>query len=128
MPTFDGVDYMESLKALEALLPIARRFAKEIGKELLGIWAAWETYIAQEDARLKAPTGLATLADIPFVVEAPTDGWETILAPRVFSMREFPHRPLPHRKAKRRVYGPMDNPRRIRAMWKKALGRPIESC
>lgn len=128
MHTFEGADYVERLKDLEALLPVACRFAREIDKELLGIWAAWAADTVEEgDAHLSALTRLATSAEIPWVLEAPTDGWETILALRVFCVREFPYRAVPCKKAKRKVYGPKDNPRRIVAIWKKMLGRDIGS-
>jgi hypothetical protein len=128
MHTFEGVDYVERLRDLEALLPVARRFAKEIDKGLLGIWAAWPADTVEEgDAHLSALTGFATSAGISWVLEAPTDGWETILGLRVFCVQDFPRRALPYRKTKRRVYGSKDNPRRIGAMWKKTLGRDIGS-
>jgi hypothetical protein len=116
MQTFEGTDYVERLKDLEALLPVAHRFAKEIDKELVGIWVAWDD-TEKDETRMEALADLARSAGIGWVLEASTGGWETIWALKVFSVREAPRKQVSYRKVRRQVLRSQDNPRRIAAMW-----------
>lgn len=120
MQTRDGVDYAERFIEMESLVPPARYFTEKIDRELLGVWAAWDDIDTTTNARVDALFNLALSVEVPWVLEARTSGGEAILAPRVFSVQEFPRKPLPYKLTKRSISGPNDNPRRIAAMWKRA--------
>jgi hypothetical protein len=125
MQTWEGVDYMDSYRKLEPLVPLARRFAEGIDRKLLGIWAAWENYtVESRNARLGTLIDLARSTKVTWLLEAQTDGWETIWGRGVYNSNWFPHKPLNYKMTKRRAMEPKDNPRRIRAMWKKAMTAP----
>ncbi|MBF0260068.1 MAG: hypothetical protein HQK62_14785 [Desulfamplus sp.] len=62
---------------------------------------------------------MAYILEIPYVAVFPTDGGETIWGITLYSSYRFPQEPLNYKMLKKASDKPENNPRRIRALWKK---------
>ena len=119
----DGHDCSdETEQALVERLPAARELALACGCVIIGLWAAWETFLVpQRHARLGAMMDFAVKNDIPFVMQVETDGGETFWGPAIFFANCFPHTALHYEMLHRKSVLPADNPRRVHALWLKKL-------
>jgi hypothetical protein len=90
------------------------------GMEVLGLYAAWECFLSERrHQQLGALVDLACALSVPYVLEVPIDGCETLGAIRIWFAKRFPHEAIRHRALpSRRSIEPQHNPRRIRRDWK----------
>jgi hypothetical protein len=120
------------LENLSNFKSAAELTASASGRAVIGLWAAWDTpwpkmfNKAERDAALVSQ---AVLLNIPFVITLATDGGEPMWPLHFWACADYPHPPLYGSKYKGiPVEGPQDNPRRVKAEWRKQLilrGLPI---
>jgi hypothetical protein len=119
LAAWDGANYESGLEGLKLLIQRAHLFSQKIGKDLLGLWVAWD-YAAVDNskARLTELLDLARSESIPWVLEAPMEGGDAIFALPIYDVQKTSPQPVHYATTKRSVLGKMDNSRRITSMWK----------
>ena len=90
------------------------------GMEVLRLYVAWECLLSERrHQQLGALVDLACTLIVPYVLEIPIDGYETLLAIRIWFAKRFPHEAIRYRALpSRRSIEPQHNLRRIRWDWK----------
>jgi hypothetical protein len=104
------------IRCFEAAVSTASWF----GVEVLGLYAAWECLLSERrHQQLGALMDLACALSVPYVLEVPIDGYETLWTIRIWFAKRFPHEAIRYRALpSRRSIEPQHNPRRIRRDWK----------
>lgn len=117
---------VESLvDGLEKRLDHIRRVAKDFQRDLIGVGVAWETlFVLNKHARFGLLVDFACQHNIPYILEVPVTLGESMWALSVYFSNRFPHDSLPHKMVSQRPKAAMDNPRRIKSVWKQVLGQP----
>jgi hypothetical protein len=90
------------------------------GMEVLGLYAAWESlWLERRHQQLGTLVDLACALRVPYVLEIPIDGYETLWAIGIWFAKRFPHEAIRYRALPpRRSIQPHHNPKRIRRHWK----------
>ena len=84
----------QSIRCFEAAISTA----SWSGMELLGLYAAWECLLSERrHQQLGALVDLACALSVPYVLEVPIDGYETLWAIRIWFAKRFPHEAIRYR-------------------------------
>lgn len=116
------LDAEDLVVGLEKGLDPIRRVAKDFQRELIGVGVAWETLLMiNKHSRFGSLVDFARQHSIPYILEVPVTFGESIWASSVYFSNRFPHDSLQHKIVSQRPKAAVDNPRRIKSVWKQAL-------
>lgn len=126
-----GADFTK-LARLADFQNAAKLAALACGRTVIGLWAAWDNpWPGQFDKAQRdwALVNQAVVLDLPFVTTLATDGGEPMWPLHFWVCARYPHPPLYGTKLEGIPReGPQDNPRRVKAEWRKQLvlhGLPV---
>ena len=113
------------LKVLPRFLHAADATAKAFDRVLMGLWAAWDNPWQVGDIREERHETLVMQSrgiNLPFVATMSICAREPMWPVLFWQCDRLPHAPLYASKARVvRIEGPQDNPRRVKAAWRKQL-------
>ncbi len=110
---------------LEKRLAQIRLVAKDFRRDLIGVGIAWETFfVLKKHARFGLLVDFACQQNIPYILEVPVTGGESIWELSVYLSNSFPHESLKYKMVSQRPKAALDNPRRIKSLWKQVLSQP----
>jgi len=120
--SWNALDVVSLVSGLEKQLDNIHQVAKDFQRDLIGIGVAWETFfVPNEHSRFGLLMDFACQNSIPFVLEVPVTGGESIWGLSVYQSNRFPQDSLEHKMVRQRSTAALDNPRRVKGAWNQLL-------
>lgn len=120
--SWNAFDVASLVVGLEQKLDAVRQVAKDFQRVLIGFGIAWDrTFVTNKQSRVGVLIDFACQNSIPFVLEVPVTGGESIWGLSVYQSNRFPHDSLKYKMVSKRPTAALDNPRRVKAAWNQVL-------
>lgn len=123
--SWNALSVKDLVLGLEKRLENIRRVAKDFERDLISVGIAWDRLFSpNKHAQFGLVVDFACQNNIPFVLDVPVTGGESFWELSVYFSNSFPHNSLPYKMVSRRPKAAVDNPRRIKSVWKQVLCQP----
>jgi hypothetical protein len=110
------------VSGLEQQLDSIRQVAKDFQRDLISVGIAWDkSFLPNKHAQFGLLVDFARQHNIPYVLEVPVTGGESIWGLSVYFSNRFPHNSLQYKMVSRKPKAAIENPRRIKRVWKQVL-------